>query len=183
MVLQRFESLHAIEQACWQELARAAQAREHDWRLLALATVDGVEADVRTVVLREAQAAQRSLVIYTDARSRKVGQLRQHPRASLLAWSPTLSWQLRIRVSIAVEDEGPEVARRWSQLQYSPAAQDYLSAVPPGEALLERQDSPGSRGHLALLRAQVQALDWLELHPEGHRRAVFDAQGARWVQP
>jgi hypothetical protein len=29
----------------------------------------------------------------------------------------------------------------------------------------------------------VQSLDWLELHPDGHRRAVFDAAGGRWVQP
>jgi hypothetical protein len=29
----------------------------------------------------------------------------------------------------------------------------------------------------------VEAVDWLELHAEGHRRALFDAQGARWVAP
>jgi pyridoxamine 5'-phosphate oxidase len=31
--------------------------------------------------------------------------------------------------------------------------------------------------------AQVQAIDWLELHPEGPRRAIFGAGSARWVQP
>jgi len=31
--------------------------------------------------------------------------------------------------------------------------------------------------------AQVLAIDWLELHAQGHRRAVFDESGARWVQP
>lgn len=39
------------------------------------------------------------------------------------------------------------------------------------------------RAHFAMLEAQVVRCDWLELAPRGHRRAVFDADGARWVQP
>ena len=39
------------------------------------------------------------------------------------------------------------------------------------------------REYFAVVSAQVLSIDWLELHREGHRRAVFDAQGARWVQP
>jgi hypothetical protein len=34
-----------------------------------------------------------------------------------------------------------------------------------------------------MVNAQVEALDWLELHPDGHRRARFDATGSRWLQP
>jgi hypothetical protein len=34
-----------------------------------------------------------------------------------------------------------------------------------------------------VVTAQVLTLDWLSLDPAGHRRAVFDAAGARWVQP
>jgi len=29
----------------------------------------------------------------------------------------------------------------------------------------------------------VQTTDWLSLDPSGHRRAIFDPAGARWVQP
>jgi hypothetical protein len=34
-----------------------------------------------------------------------------------------------------------------------------------------------------VLFARVDSLDWLELHRDGHRRARFDADGARWLQP
>jgi hypothetical protein len=34
-----------------------------------------------------------------------------------------------------------------------------------------------------MVNAQVESMDWLELHPDGHRRALFDAEGGRWVQP
>ena len=36
---------------------------------------------------------------------------------------------------------------------------------------------------VAIVEAAIVSMDWLELHTEGHRRAVFDAQGERWVQP
>jgi pyridoxamine 5'-phosphate oxidase len=42
---------------------------------------------------------------------------------------------------------------------------------------------PIRREYFAVINAQVLAIDWLELHLDGHRRAVFDEHGARWVQP
>ena len=41
----------------------------------------------------------------------------------------------------------------------------------------------GTREHFSSVNAEVLSLDWLELHPEGHRRALFSAGGPQWVQP
>jgi len=30
---------------------------------------------------------------------------------------------------------------------------------------------------------RLTAIDWLELHADGHRRACFDAAGPRWLAP
>ena len=62
------------------------------------------------------------------------------------------------------------------------AAQDYLAPLPPGTALGTAPQRE-SRAHFALVTAQVHTIDWLWLDPAGHRRAVFDDRGARWVQP
>ena len=40
-----------------------------------------------------------------------------------------------------------------------------------------------SRAHFAVVSAEVYRLDWLELSPTGNRRAMFDDEGERWVQP
>jgi hypothetical protein len=40
-----------------------------------------------------------------------------------------------------------------------------------------------SRDYFAVISAEITMLDWLELHPDGNRRAIFDEQGARWIQP
>ncbi|OYU65235.1 MAG: pyridoxamine 5'-phosphate oxidase [Burkholderiales bacterium PBB5] len=176
-----------IGRAVWQELARAAHDKHHEWRtpVLATADADGLP-EARTVVLREVQPAHRQLLMYSDARAAKVAQLRARPQAALVMWSRALGWQLRLRLQVAVHDDGLAVTSRWATLRASPAARDYLSPLPPGAPVGDEPPSPtgAERGHFALLEAQVLAIDWLELHRSGHRRAVFvgEAPGV-WINP
>lgn len=185
MAAERLQTLAAIEAAVWHQLDAAAHDREHAWRSPVLATADGDGADARTVVLREVDAARRELVFYSDARSAKVAQLGARPQASALFWSRPLGWQLRVRLSIELETDGLAVTARWARVKLSPNAGDYLSAIAPGEPLQRSGATPpaAARAAFAVLTGRVRAIDWLELHPTGHRRAAFDAQGARWLQP
>lgn len=183
----RIDSLPALQAAIWRELA-AAPRKGHPWRLAVLATVDGLSADARSVVLRHVDAATRELIFYTDARSPKVAQFERQPEGTMVLWSQPLGWQLRIKVQLSVATSGLEVSSRWARLKMTPAAQDYLSPLPPGSTLAEappRTPTPerSTREHFAVVTALVTAVDWLELHAEGHRRAAFDAQGAHWLVP
>ena len=183
MAAARPQTLAEVEDGVWRELARAVRDTHHGWRVPVLATVDGEAADARSVVLRDLDQPTRTLLIYTDARSPKAAQLAAHPQGTLVLWSEALAWQLRLRVALTLESTGLRVSSRWACLKLTPAAQDYLSPLPPGaelgSAVLERQ----SRDHFAVLAAQVQSVDWLELHPEGHRRALFSGGGAAWITP
>jgi hypothetical protein len=180
----RFESLHLLHRACWEELERATQEREHGWRIMTLATVESGRAEARSVTLRETDPAGHRLVFYTDDRSPKLRQIEAQPEGTLLAWCPKLSWQIRLRVLLVRETDAHLAMARWARLRLSPSAQDYLSSLAPGEPLSERaSEERGSREHFAMVNAQVQSMDWLELHPDGHRRALFDTAGGRWVQP
>lgn len=149
-----------------------------------------MRADARLVVLRALDADRRELLIYTDARAGKVAQLRRHGLGMLVLWSPSLAWQLRLSVDLSVSTSGLDVASRWARLKLSPAALDYLSPLPPGaptggaaDPASWPQPDRGTLGHFAVIAARVRTMDWLELTEQGQRRAVFDADGARWVQP
>ncbi|MBX3606841.1 MAG: pyridoxamine 5'-phosphate oxidase family protein [Piscinibacter sp.] len=183
----RLATLDEVEAALWAELAAAVADKAHPWRTPVLATVDGDAADARTVVLREVDTRQRQLLIYTDERAGKVRQLLNHPLGTLVMWSPALGWQLRLKVRLAVEMSGLAASSRWARVKLSPAAQDYLSPLPPGTRLDAQAPSGHSgavrRDYFAVIDASVEAVDWLELHAQGHRRAIFDGRGARWVQP
>jgi pyridoxamine 5'-phosphate oxidase len=94
------------------------------------------------------------------------------------------SWQLRLRVRLEVDDRRLQASSRWARLKLTPAAQDYLSPLPPGSPLASRYEPQrASREHFAVVTAQVLSLDWLELHADGHRRARFGPDGAQWLQP
>jgi hypothetical protein len=183
MATTRLESLHMIERACWRELANAARDREHAWRVLTLATVDGERADARSVIVRDVSEERREIVFYTDARSPKVAQMAAHPLATLVGWWPRPGWQLRLRVALSIETSGLEVSSRWARVKLSPAAQDYLAALPPGTPVDRYQPERGSREHFGVVTAQVLELDWLELHLDGHRRARLDGEASVWLVP
>ena len=183
----RLATLAEIEVEVWKQLESAASDKLHEWRAPVLATVNGDAADARTVILREVDAAQKQLLTFTDDRAGKVAQLMHHPRAVLVMWSRALSWQLRCRVLLSLEMTGLAATSRWARIKLTPAAQDYLARLPPGAELgaTEARAAPGpmKREYFAVVTAQVLSIDWLELHREGHRRAMFDSRGSRWLQP
>jgi pyridoxamine 5'-phosphate oxidase len=186
----RIASLSDIGDAVWQQLTTAATAdKQHAWRTPVLATTDGDVADARTVVLREADAQARRLWLYSDVRAAKVAQLLSHPVGTLVMWSPDLGWQLRCRVELALEASGLATSSRWARVKLSPALNDYLSPLPPGTTLAAQAPRPGDgiaegRDHFGVITARVLAIDWLELHAQGHRRARFDDNSdGVWLQP
>lgn len=183
MVEARLDDLQQIESAVWRELQAAPVQRGHEWRIGTLATTDGEVGDARSVVLRDFEAATRTLIVYTDSRSPKTAQIATHPRGTLVLWSASLSWQLRLRVSLEVETSGLRVSSRWAQLKMKPGAQDYLSPLPPGSPVLRPAPERGSREHFAVLLLHIRAVDWLELHADGHRRASFYDRGRQWLTP
>jgi hypothetical protein len=188
--MDRLATLPEVQAEVWQQLERATKDKQHAWRNTVLATVDGDAADARTVILREVDTHQRQLIFFSDDRAGKVSQLLSHPRATMVMWSPQLGWQLRCRVQLSLEMTGLAATSRWAGIKLTPASQDYLARLAPGTPLDAPHDNdsahapaPLEREYFAVINAEVRAIDWLELHREGHRRAVFDEQGARWVQP
>jgi pyridoxamine 5'-phosphate oxidase len=183
----RLASLPEIEAAVWRELRRVPSDKQHPWRTPVLATTDGEIGDARTVVVREVSADEKLFNIYTDQRANKVAQLKAHPVGTLVMWSPVLGWQLRCRVNLTLETEGLAVSSRWARIKLSPAAHDYLSPLAPGSSLPDEpvpggQDR-GALPYFAVMEARVLSIDWLELHADGHRRALFSGEEARWLQP
>jgi pyridoxamine 5'-phosphate oxidase len=181
--MARLDTLAAIEAEVWSQLALAPRDRAHPWRVGVLATSGDDAADARCVVLRDVDAARRCLVFYTDSRSPKARQIEAQPRGTLVMWSTALGWQLRMKVQLSLETAGLAVSSRWARLKMSPGAQDYLSPLPPGSAIDTPMPERGTREYFGMVTAQIDAIDWMELHAAGHRRAAFDAQGARWLVP
>ena len=176
----------AVRDRIWAELCAAPGDRTHPWRLPVLATVtpDGAP-DARTVVLRASDRAAGTLDCFTDARSPKVAQLRREARAVLVFWHPGLRWQLRVRAAVETIVDGPAIEAAWQRIASSAAAADYLAPAAPGTPVADaKRAGPASAHHLCVLRAQVEAIDWLALGDTGeHQRILFEPGVARHVVP
>lgn len=173
-----------LQRHVWTQLQRAVHDKFHEWRAPVLATVDADGLpQVRTVILRQVDIASHQLTFFTDSRAPKVSQLLAQPKASLLFWSKRLSWQLRVQAQVTVLLEGPRLESVWDNLAQSPTAPDYLSLPAPGTVLQSSQAAPDSVPHIAILVAEVQEIDWLELARSGHRRAQLRGHEAQWLVP
>ena len=170
--------------AVWKQLPRAAHDRHHEWRTPVMSSVNSQGApQARTVVLREVNTATKELTFYSDSRSPKVAELQTSPQTALVFWSKRLSWQLRVSARVRVDTAGPLLDAAWLRVSQSPAAADYLSATAPGSPLHPPDNTPNQQHHMAILVAQVDVLDWLELARTGHRRALLTPDSAEWRVP
>ncbi len=174
----------SIRAAIWTQLTAASEDKTHPWRTVALASsnLDGA-ASVRSVILREVDAANSQLVFYTDNRSAKCQQIIERPEGELLFWHPVLQWQLRAAVNYQLLTDGPRVERLWQKLSAISAAGDYLSEKAPGTLLLSPEVAESAVPNLGIIIAQVREFDWLALSKQGHKRALLTADKFHWRVP
>lgn len=182
------ETPDEIRSQIWRELSRATRDRHHAWRTPVIATAreDG-SVNARTVVLRNVDKNEGLLQIFTDVRSPKATELMSQPKSVFVFWSDRLGWQLRVSVNVTLLTNGPQVELIWNQVKKTAAASDYLSSLAPGTQLARNtqrtNEEPIETSHFAILNAQVQEIDWLELAKTGHRRARLTTDTWEWLTP
>lgn len=175
----------------WTLLARAAGDPRHPARVAQFATrgADGAPR-LRSVILRGADADARTVRLHTDRRSVKVSEIAADARAALLVWDPRSRVQLRLAGRAEVITAGPAWQAAWDATPEA-ARRDYAAPLPPGTPVAT-PPAPGGpatdpSAQFALVILAIEALDWLRLGREGHRRARFTLSSepaqATWLVP
>jgi pyridoxamine 5'-phosphate oxidase len=170
----------------WQTLGRGVADRRGPARHIALATTspDGAP-QVRTVVLRAADAALGTIDIHTDLRSAKVAALRVRPLAEALVWDPRARLQIRLSGEVAIL-AGPAAAALWSRVPET-ARPVYGADPPPGTPIPESLAYTTGDGTaaFAVLRLSLARIEVVHLG-DRHRRAAFLRAGGwqgEWLSP
>jgi hypothetical protein len=176
----------------WSRLSMGKRDRAHPFYLPAVA-ITGVDGSptVRTVVLREVDRAARLLSFQTDRRSPKVTAIRANPTVSWLFYDPPVRLQLRIKTAARIHTDDSIAAAAWAAV---PTANqmNYLSENAPGTSIPTVYRSPtqwraAGRENFAVVNCRVDEIDWLMIHPQGHRRLRFtfsgDAVTSEWLVP
>ena len=180
----RADSLAELGDIIWATLVRACEPPAAPWRLPALATTSMAGPQVRTVVLREAIPAARSLVAWTDVRSPKVRELRHDPKAQWLFHDPANGLQLRAITTVRIHHDDEVARAAWATVPAGNRA-NYQSVHAPGAGIARpiSGGNPVAAGpaQFVALVATVQELDWLWLDLGGHRRARLRWSDGSWT--
>lgn len=199
MPLERFDTAGEMLRFCWDQLAGAVEEGRNPLLTPAVATVVPSEAapQVRTVILREADRAQRRISFYTDARAEKVKQLKNSPSLSWLFWHPERKLQIRARGTAELHT-GDEAARLHWEAIGREGRKNYAALTAPGTPVEEAssglpdfwsEDMPLERSEYAyknfmLVQTYIEEIDSLLLHPQGHQRIIYrwdDGWQGGWV--
>ena len=194
-------NLDEIYEEIWDLLSTGAQRAKSDYHLGYLATSDGNNPRTRTVVLRKVLTDQKALLIHTDRRSKKFGEVRKNPKVSILFYSKEDKVQIRLEGKADLHTEGELFEIQWEEsrplsrrcylIQPGPGSitQEPSSGIPDDlkdRAPTEEESEPGKE-NFCIIKIDVEYIEWLNLHSSGHLRAKFNISNGEvlsdWLMP
>jgi pyridoxamine 5'-phosphate oxidase len=192
-----YDDLNLSFSRAWDLIEPGASKRTSPAHTPVVASVDasGI-AQLRIMVLRDANRDTRILRFHTDSRSMKIIDFQNNSRVSILMYDPTEKLQLRLFGTAHFETDGLAVDSAWIE-STTFARRCYLAESVPGSvsdaptsglpAWIEGQQPSENqlteaRAIFALLWCEVEELEWLYLANSGHRRArwIWDAGQQLW---
>ena len=201
MSVPRYTDLDTVHAHVWDALEAAAENPGHPYRQLTFGTVHQETPDLRTVVLRTADADAHELQFHSDRRSRKVEALRENDRIAWHAWDAESLEQIRLYGTATVHLDDDVATALWES-QSPGSLSVYPRPTAPGTPIDEPEDKlrpavksdpiteddvASGRQYFAAIRTMIDRVEWLHLHPDGHYRARFeygtDGREASWIVP
>jgi pyridoxine/pyridoxamine 5'-phosphate oxidase len=192
--MKRFEGLDTFLHDAWHLLVKASIQRKGAYQTPVIGTMGDGRADLRIVVLRKVDLEAKQLICFTDARAEKVKQLRESSRLSWLFWDPGKKVQMRM-YGQAVLHQGDELCRQyWGRLPVQ-GRQSYASEIAPGSQAeadvnglpeywssdMELSQTEYAFKNFMLITCNIDQMELLHLHHEGHQRARFEQTNGAWT--
>lgn len=193
--MERFNGLDDVLSTAWNLLFRATVQRRDPYRTPVLSTINQENIpDARTIVLRETKVQKRQLIFYTDTRSPKVEELKANPNICLVFWNPSRNVQVRASGRMLLEQGNAFSKEYWDKIAPK-NRRDYSTINAPSNrseksegflpdfweaADLTPQNTEAAFENFTVLVAQIDKLDCLHIHREGHQRAQFTWNGKAW---
>ena len=192
-------NLNDLEQDCWDRLVTGAVKSRTPFHTPCVATLNGDEVSLRTVVLRKALAEERELRFHTDIRSPKWQELSLNPSISALFYDAVDRIQLRVKGKAILQQTNDITAKAWQKTtlssrccyltEYSPSSFSVISTSGLSEDIEKENftlaESESGYSNFGIVSIHVQSIDWLWLNHAGHRRAFFDYEKGsfQWMIP
>ena len=182
-----YNDLDKIVDALWDLLLIGKNKSKSEFHQGYIATYNNNYPSIRTVVLRHVNKSKNTISFHTDIRSKKIEELKDNNKLSMLFYDHGKKIQLKISGYAVIHNENDQSRNAWDQSR-SFSKKCYIVENAPGTSsdkpvsgyLPEHeQDLPNEdvleKGYanFTLVEIQISNIEWLYLHRDGHRRALF----------
>lgn len=148
----------------------------------------------RVMVLRKCDQSTRTMRFHTDVRSDKVTEIGDGAVVSVLGYDAIAKIQIRVSGRATVASEGVAADSAWEAANAS-SRRCYLASLGPGTVddeptsglptsvegrVPEMHETEAGRKNFAVMMVTLDALEWLYLAHNGHRRARFVWDDGEW---
>lgn len=175
----------------WRRLLQGKAEPDHPFHAPVVANLNELEGvAARTVILRKVDVEARVLVFHTDRRSAKFEHLQQDHSVAWVFYDRAARLQIRAGTSATLHTKDAVAHEQWVA---SPQSQPiYATPLVSGTVLDSIHRGPPApvadgRDNFSVVRCVIHTLDWLYLHPGGHRRARFTfpegVMHCEWLAP
>lgn len=200
--MERFTDLSLLLHTIWQDIQQGVEHASHPYHTPAFGSVGADGPSLRTVILRSVEVETRSLLLHSDRRAQKIQEVQANPRVSWLFWHPEHNQQLRLSGTATVHFDDAIADQLWHN-SHPRSLKLYVKPRPPGtlvdtpqsglpdpiqtEDLSDLAQVASGRSNFAVIRTQIDAIDFLHLRRDGNYRARFTWQGdqlsSNWLIP
>lgn len=191
-----YTDLDSLLAHIWNYVEAAVIDRANAMTTPAFATASQKGPNVRTIALRKASRRDRTLVFHTDARSDKMVELEEIPKAVWMGWDDEISEQFQFVGQTTIHRDDELAVKMWRGLPEAERA-FYFKPSPPGAPASEpgsgirpgEVDEETARKNFAVIRTVVDEIKWLYVgrNPEDERQARYawagEAFHGKWIVP
>jgi pyridoxine/pyridoxamine 5'-phosphate oxidase len=171
---------------------KAAKDTHHPLRFFTVSTFNNQTSypASRMVVLR-AFLPNWTLRFYTDYRSSKVHQIKNHPSVSLLFWNAEQRYQIRVLGSTAIHYQNEVSEKEWQHITGS-AQNAYTTSLAPGSEITKPEDMQflkDNTHYFSVIDVLPVTVKVLQLNRSEHLAMEFKRQSAdqkwsgKWIVP
>jgi len=192
MIINTDFSSDEIKNNIHQAFRSAATDNRHHLRFFSIATYDIVNnaPQSRMVVLRKF-LPDWTLRFYTDYRSSKVADIKNHPSVSLLFWNPEERYQIRVQASATVHYQNEISEGEWQHVDDA-AKKAYTTILAPGSGISQPNEVRHQKDdthHFCVIDTLPFQIKVLQLNREDHLAMSFIRESAAekwdgsWILP
>ena len=166
-----------------------------------IATVNKDYPSIRTVVLRHVNKETNSISFHTDIRSNKVNELKDNEMISMLFYDHGKKIQIKVSGIAEINHKNDKAKKAWDNSRSfskkcyvvekapgTPSDEPTSGYLPEHENELPDDDLlQNGYNNFTLVEIQIHSIEWLYLHRQGHRRALFTSTNGslnkEWLTP